>query len=62
MAKDDTSQKNNKAKAKAKASGSVLEKCNCKSDFQDKRYGPQRRVHNVTTKGVRCTVCGSEKA
>lgn len=39
-----------------------LSKCDCKSDFQDKTYGTQIRVHNITIKGnLRCTVCGKEK-
>jgi len=38
-------------------------KCDCKHDFQDKRYGKDKRVHNQKadkTKFV-CTVCGKEK-
>lgn len=37
--------------------------CKCPHEFQDKTYGPQRRVANATAKGddkqteVRCTVC-----
>lgn len=33
----------------------------CRSEFQDKRYGPGLRVHNVSGKlgaPSRCTVCG----
>jgi len=33
----------------------------CKSKFQDARYGKDRRVHNPTIKGFRCTVCGTER-
>lgn len=33
-------------------------KTNCQHDFQDKQYGPGMRVHNITNKGRRCTVCG----
>ena len=35
-------------------------KCSCKNEFQDKKYGKNRRVANDTQKeGVyRCTVCG----
>lgn len=33
----------------------------CKSDYQDKKYGNGNRVHNVTSKDKnRCTVCGKE--
>ena len=41
--------------------GSSVRKCRCKSDFQDKKYGNGKRLHNVTTKGWRCTVCDIEK-
>lgn len=43
-----------------------IRKCDCKHDFQDKRYGAGQRVMNETRKGsgdkkgVRCTVCGKE--
>jgi hypothetical protein len=35
-------------------------KCFCKSEFQDKKYGKQKRVANCTSKDneYRCTVCG----
>lgn len=46
-------------------------KCNCKSPFQDKTYGPQIRLltpilqkKGEVTSGTpfgRCTVCGMEK-
>ena len=29
--------------------------------FQDKRYGKFQRVHNKTSSGHRCTICGDEK-
>jgi len=34
--------------------------CNCKSEFQDKTYGKNKRVKNPAKKagGYRCTVCG----
>ena len=40
-------------------------KCVCESEFQDKEYGPGKRLHNLgvkDTSGVpaRCTVCGRE--
>ena len=34
----------------------AIKKCKCESAFQDKKYGPQRRVH---TPGNKCTVCGA---
>jgi hypothetical protein len=44
----------------------VIKKCDCKSDYQDKQYGQGNRVHNV--KGAKgkedtysCTVCGKER-
>jgi len=40
-------------------------KCDCKHEFQDKRYGLQNRLHNETTKvntpKWRCTVCTKER-
>jgi hypothetical protein len=36
--------------------------CNCKSEYQDQKYGPGRRVANTTAKGWRCTVCAKEIA
>jgi hypothetical protein len=42
--------------------------CTCSHAFQDRVYGPQKRVHNMTKetpKGIpqpyRCTVCGNVK-
>jgi len=37
--------------------------CECKSEYQDKRYGAGKRVANVTDKGgdARCTVCNKIK-
>lgn len=42
----------------------MIHKCTCKSDYQDKKYGPGNRVFNRKTRragkiqGVaRCTVC-----
>lgn len=36
--------------------------CACRSEYQDKRYGIQKRLHNLMKKGWRCTVCAHEKA
>lgn len=30
-------------------------------EFQDKKYGPKRRVHNACKVGWRCTICLSVK-
>lgn len=46
-----------------------LAKCDCKHPYQDARYGPGVRVHNLmnnakadsTAKQGRCTVCGKER-
>jgi len=43
----------------------MIKRCNCKHDFQDKRYGKEMRLHNLTEKqgaAWRCTVCKKEKA
>ena len=43
-------------------------KCSCKSEYQDKKYGTGKRVHNSTNVGqdgarvYRCTVCGNDSA
>lgn len=38
-------------------------KCGCKHAYQDKRYGPGKRLHNALAggKGYRCTVCKKEQ-
>jgi len=41
-------------------------KCECEHSWQDKEYGPKKRVHNPmqregTLIGYRCTVCRDEK-
>jgi hypothetical protein len=38
-----------------------IKKCECKHDYQDKKYGKGNRVMNSTVDGWRCTVCGKEK-
>lgn len=40
-----------------------LKQCNCVSDFQDRTYGKNMRIHNDKDggKGGKCTVCGSIK-
>lgn len=39
---------------------SSIHTCTCANSFQDATYGRGQRVHNKTTKGRRCTVCGTE--
>lgn len=42
--------------------------CSCKHEFQDRTYGPGRRVHNKAKSKAKslvdwvCTVCGDRKA
>lgn len=35
--------------------------CVCKSEYQDKKYGENRRLMNRKNQGYRCTVCGKDK-
>ena len=45
----------------------TIKKCDCKHEYQDKRYGKNNRVHNElakkpnSTAEYRCTVCGRVK-
>jgi len=43
----------------------VIVKCKCQHEFQDKHYGKGNRVHNVggtkQTITGRCTICQDEK-
>lgn len=41
--------------------GTIILKCNCKDDYQDEKYGKNRRVHNMCDKGARCVTCGTER-
>jgi hypothetical protein len=36
--------------------------CGCVNEYQDETYGKGRRVMNITTKGIRCSVCGKDYA
>ena len=43
----------------------MIKKCTCKSEYQDKKYGIDKRVHNPAGKDKnksdwRCTVCGQK--
>ena len=48
----------------------MIKKCiatenNCKSEYQDEKYGKGKRVHNERgdkKKSPRCTVCGRENS
>ena len=46
---------------KAAKTGTVILKCSCSSEYQDKRYGKGMRVHNIGKEGRACTVCGNRK-
>ena len=36
--------------------------CTCRHPYQDRRYGPGKRVHNeMKVGGYRCTVCSQIK-
>lgn len=35
--------------------------CGCKHETQDKIYGKDKRLHNLTANGANCTVCGDKK-
>jgi len=37
----------------------MINHCTCEHDYQDKKYGKNKRVWNPTMKGARCTVCGA---
>lgn len=43
----------------------MIIKCDCKSEYQDEKYGKQNRVHNESQakdkKKARCTVCSKVK-
>jgi hypothetical protein len=41
----------------------MISTCDCKSAFQDQRYGASKRLHTGenSTKGPKCTVCGKRK-
>ena len=45
--------------------GTAILACTCKHDYQDKKYGRGKRVHNrkasKSTHNFKCTVCGYER-
>ena len=44
-------------------SSMVLITCDCKHEYQDEKYGKNRRIANKKYKGntATCTVCGKER-
>lgn len=40
--------------------GTIILPCSCNHEFQDRRYGKGKRVHNQGAKTT-CTVCGVKK-
>lgn len=55
------------AKKKQKSSGTLIAACpnlNCRSDYQDKRYGRKIRVHNrqggKSAGFAKCTICTTQ--
>jgi hypothetical protein len=61
--KQDVSLKKEKHQESKKwhAMGPAKDKCSCKNEFQDKRYGVGVRLHTRAKDCRRCTVCGNEK-
>ena len=49
-----------KGKTEAKKNSTVIRKCICISEFQDKMYGKNMRVMNSSGTGYKCTVCGGK--
>jgi len=41
--------------------GSIIESCTCENKYQDRVYGPGKRVKNGAAGGYRCTGCGVKK-
>ena len=42
----------------------IIKKCNCNHTYQDKKYGNNKRVYNLSERGDKgtCTVCGNTKS
>jgi hypothetical protein len=36
--------------------------CTCPHEYQDKKYGKRKRLHNEARDGWTCTVCGKKKS
>lgn len=48
-------------KAPHTAKDTEIKACTCEHEYQDKKHGKSKRVHNPCAKGYRCSVCGNEK-
>ena len=62
LTREKTMSKPTTTQASSAKYGTVIKTCTCNSEYQDKRYGVNRRVHNLCKKGekARCTVCNKE--
>lgn len=51
----------NEEKPKTPKAGTVIRRCTCSHEYQDKTYGAGMRVHNIAKKGdgARCTICAT---
>ena len=47
-----------RGKAEPKKNTTIITKCDCVNEYQDKIYGKGMRIKNSTQKGFQCTVCG----
>jgi len=47
-----------KAKAIPKKTTTIVAKCSCVNEYQDKIYGKGMRAKNSKGTGFKCTVCG----
>lgn len=41
--------------------GNKVLACTCRHEYQDKKYGENKRLMNKKNQGYRCTVCGKDK-
>lgn len=56
--KEETVTKSTKTKALPKKTTTIIAKCDCINEYQDKMYGKGMRAKNSKGTGFRCTVCG----
>jgi len=56
--KTTTSVTERKAKAIPKKTTTIVAKCSCVNEYQDKIYGQGMRIKNSKGTGFKCTVCG----
>ncbi len=47
-----------KTKAAPKVTTTIIAKCDCVNEYQDKTYGKGMRAKNSKGTGFKCTVCG----